>query len=54
MNNNLLKKQYTRTYQNFDKCMACIEDILIIAMNQKNYAVAQRIEKLLDELETVK
>lgn len=51
---NFLFKQYDRTYKNFDKCMACIEDIVLIAQKQENYEIGKRIEKLLNELEKVK
>lgn len=51
---NFLFKQYGRTYKNFDKCMACIEDIVLIAQKQENYEIGKRIEKLLDELEVIK
>ena len=34
---NYLLKQYARTYKNFDKCMACIEDIFVIAQKQNNF-----------------
>lgn len=51
---NFLSKQYDRTYKNFDKCMACIEDIVLIAQRQQNYEVAERIKTLLSELELVK
>ena len=47
-----LFKQYSRTYNNFDKCMACIEDIVLIAQKQQNYEIGKRIEKLLSELAT--
>lgn len=46
-----LFKQYDRTYKNFDKCMACIEDIVFIAQKQKNFEIGKRIEQLLKELE---
>ena len=49
---NFLFKQYDRTYKNFDKCMACIEDIVLIAQKQENYEIGKRIEQLLNELET--
>lgn len=49
-----LSKHYKRTYNNFDKCMACIEDIVLIAKNQENYEVGERIKKLLNELEVIK
>ena len=51
---NFLFKQYDRTYKNFDKCMACIEDIVLIAQKQENYEIGKRIEKLLNELDKVK
>jgi hypothetical protein len=51
---NFLFKQYDRTYNNFDKCMACIEDIVLIAQKQENYEIGKRIEQLLNELERVK
>jgi len=51
---NFLFKQYDRTYNNFDKCMACIEDIVLIAQKQENYEIAKRIEQLLNELERAK
>ena len=49
---NFLFKQYSRTYNNFDKCMACIEDIVLIAQKQENYEIGKRIEQLLNELES--
>lgn len=49
-----LFKQYDRTYKNFDKCMACIEDIVLIAQKQENYEIGKRIEQLLNELEVIK
>lgn len=49
-----LFKQYDRTYKNFDKCMACIEDIVLIAQKQENFEIGKRIEQLLKELERVK
>ena len=36
---NFLFKQYDRTYKNFDKCMACIEDIVLIAQKQENFEI---------------
>lgn len=51
---NLLFKQYDRTYNNFDKCMACIEDIVLICQKQENFEIGKRIEQLLNELERVK
>ena len=51
---NLLFKQYDRTYNNFDKCMACIEDIVLICKKQENYEIGKRIEQLLNELERAK
>lgn len=47
----LLINEYKRTYENFDKCMAAIEDIVIICSKQNNYEIGKRIEKLLKELE---
>lgn len=49
-----LFKHYARTYENFDKCMACFEDIVLIAQKQENYEIGKRIEQLLNELERVK
>lgn len=49
-----LLKHYSRTYENFDKCMACIEDIVLIAQKQQNYEIAERIKNLLGELELSK
>lgn len=49
-----LLKHYARTYENFDKCMACFEDIVLIAQKQENYEIGKRIEQLLNELERVK
>ena len=49
-----LFKQYDRTYKNFDKCMACIEDIILICKKQENYEIGKRIEQLLKELERAK
>ena len=49
-----LLKHYARTYKNFDKCMACIEDIIVICQKQQNYEIAERVEKLLAELELIK
>lgn len=46
-----LFRQYKRTYENFDKCMACIEDIILIAQKQENYEIGKRIENLLADLE---
>ena len=40
-----------RLYRNFDRCMACIEDIVIIAAKTENYEIGQRVEKLLNSLE---
>ena len=51
---NFLFKQYDRTYNNFNKCMTCIEDIILIAQKQENYEIGKRIEQLLNELERVK
>ena len=51
---NFLFKHYKQTYKNFDKCMACIEDIVLIAKKQENYEVGERIKKLLNELEVIK
>ena len=51
---NFLFKQYDRTYKNFDKCMACIEDIILICKKQENYEIGKRIEQLLKELERAK
>ena len=51
---NFLFKQYSRTYNNFDKCMACFEDLILIAQKQQNYEVAERIKTLLNELELIK
>lgn len=47
----MLINEYKRTYENFDKCMQCIEDIIIICARQENFEVGRRIERLLDELE---
>lgn len=49
-----LLKHYARTYENFDKCMACFEDLIVIAREQQNYRIAYRISGLLSELELVK
>lgn len=49
--NDYLLKNYARTYENFDKCMACFEDLIIIAQEQQNYRIAYRIQDLLSELE---
>lgn len=49
-----LLKQYSRTYENFDKCMACIEDIVLIAKKQENYEIGKRMEQLLNELDVIK
>lgn len=49
-----LLKHYDRTYHNFDKCMACIEDIVLISQKQNNYEIGRRVEKLLNELEGVR
>lgn len=46
-----LLKHYARTYNNFDKCMACFEDLIVIAQEQNNYRIANRIQDLLSELE---
>ena len=51
---NFLFKQYDRTYNNFDKCMACFEDLIVICHKQQNYEVAERIKTLLSELELAK
>lgn len=51
---NFLFKHYDRTYKNFDKCMACIEDLIVICQKQQNYEIGKRIEQLLNELEKVK
>ncbi len=49
-----LLKHYSRTYENFDKCMACFEDLIKICQRQQNYEIAERIKILLSELELVK
>lgn len=49
-----LLKHYSRTYENFDKCMACFEDLIKICQKQHNYEMAERIKTLLSELELVK
>lgn len=49
--NDCLLRHYARTYENFDKCMACLEDLIIIAQEQHNYRIAYRIQGLLSELE---
>lgn len=49
-----LLKHYARTYENFDKCMACFEDLIIIAQEQQNYRIAYRIQGLLSELDLIK
>lgn len=49
-----LFKQYSRTYNNFDKCMACFEDLIKICQKQQNYEIAERIKTLLSELELAK
>ena len=49
-----LLKHYARTYENFDKCMACFEDLIVICQKQQNYEIAERIKTLLSELELVK
>ena len=49
-----LLKHDARTYENFDKCMACFEDLIIICQKQQNYEIAERIKTLLSELELVK
>jgi len=46
-----LLKHYARTYENFDKCMACFEDLIVIAREQQNYRIAYRISGLLSELD---
>lgn len=48
---NFLFSQYKRTYNNFDKCMECFEDLIRIAQYQQNYEIAKRIEQLLNDLE---
>lgn len=52
--NDYLLKHYARTYENFDKCMACFEDLIVICQKQQNYEIAERIKALLSELELVK
>lgn len=49
-----LLKHYARTYENFDKYMACFEDLIVICQKQENYEIGKRIEQLLNELERVK
>ena len=49
-----LLKHYARTYENFDKCMACFEDLIVICQNQQNYEIAERIKTLLSELDLIK
>ena len=49
-----LQKEYERVYKNFDLCMECIEDIILIAQKQQNYEIGKRIEKLLTELNLTK
>lgn len=51
---NFLFKQYDRTYNNFDKCMACFEDLIKICQKQQNYEIAERIKTLLSELDLLK
>ena len=51
---NFLFKHYARTYKNFDKCMACFEDLIKICQKQQNYEIAERIKTLLSELELAK
>ena len=46
-----LLRHYARTYENFDKCMACFEDLIKICQKQQNYEIAERIKVLLSELE---
>lgn len=47
----LLLNEYRRTYNNLYKCMACIEDIVVIAQKQNNFEIGKRVEQLLNELE---
>ena len=49
-----LLKHYSRTFENFYKCMACFEDVIKICQKQQNYEIAERIKTLLSELELVK
>lgn len=49
-----LLKHYARTYENFDKCMACFEDLIVICQKQQNYEIAERIKTLLSELDLIK
>lgn len=51
---NFLLKHYARTYENFDKCMACFEDLIVICQKQQNYEIAERIKTLLSELDLAK
>lgn len=46
-----LFKQYTRTYDNFDKLMQCLYDITIFCKGQGNYTIAGIIEDCLNSLE---
>lgn len=53
MQNDDLFKEYCRTHRNFDKCMLCLEDIMLIATKQNNIPVAERVKELLNDLEKV-
>lgn len=46
-------KHYKRTYENFDKCMECIEQIVLIAHAQNNKEICKPIEELMEKLEVV-
>ena len=46
----LLKEAYRRTFDRYQMCLKCIEDILEIAKEQDNYTVGKRIEQLLNDL----
>lgn len=46
----MLKEEYDKLYNKYDKCLECLEELLIIAAKQENYEIGKRIEKLLNEL----
>lgn len=46
-----LINEYKRTFENFDLCMKCIENIVLIARSQNNFEVTLPIVELLDRLE---
>ena len=46
-----LFKQYTRTYDNFDKLLQCLYDITIFCKGQNNQVITGMIEDCLNSLE---